>query len=555
MKRTLKIGTGIVVLLAFSVSATILFPTHAALLLVRLNKPKVEPNRAVAWQQDSTVAHASRLHSPNVIVILADDLGYNGLSLHGRGLADGSVKTPNIDAIAQQGVEFLNGYAGNATCAPSRASIMTGRYATRFGFEFTPTPAMYGKLIKRLSPGDEATMRLPVIVDEQALSQLPPMDEEAIPSDETTVADVMRTSGYHTIQIGKWHLGGAAGTRPEDKGFDEALGFIPGAAMYLDEGDPDAVNAKVDFSPTEKYLWAGASWAVQYNGSPLFEPSGYMTDYLTDEAIQAIRANHNRPFFMYFAPNAVHAPLQAKREDYDALSHIKNHTLRVYAAMTVNLDRNIGRMMSELKAQGLDDNTIVIFTSDNGGTHVIGLPDINKPFRGWKASLFEGGLHVPFFMRWPGHIPPDTQFAPPVAHVDIAAIAASAAGAQLPTDRKTDGVDIVPYLTGEKSGAPHRNLFWRSGGDAVLIQDGWKLQRTTRPRKDWLYDLNTDPTERHNLAQAQPERLAELKSVLDSISREQSKPLWPSTFSVPVTIDHPLGMPTDADDVYTYWDN
>ncbi|NKF23528.1 sulfatase-like hydrolase/transferase [Solimonas marina] len=556
MRFTLKFGAVLLLCVIVAGVVVAIFPMQASLLFVRLTKAHVEPNHAVAWEQGPKEAAPNVAdRRPNVIVVLADDLGYNGISLHDRGLADGTVKTPNIDAIAEQGVEFLNGYAGNATCAPSRASILTGQYATRFGFEFTPTPAIYGKLIKKLGAGKKTTELHPVIVDDAALKKLPPMDDEAMPRDEVTVADVMRDAGYHTIQIGKWHLGGAPGARPEDKGFDEALGFIPGASMYLKEDDPDAVNAMVSFSPTEKYLWAGASWSVQYNGSPRFAPTRYMTDYLTDEAINAIHANRNRPFFMYFAPNAVHAPLQATREDYDALPQIKDHTLRVHAAMTVNLDRNVGRLMAELKKEGLDDNTIVIFTSDNGGTHVIGLPDINKPYRGWKATFFEGGLHVPFFMRWPGHIKPGSQFAPPVAHVDIAAIAAAAAGTQLPPNRVNDGVDILPYLTGEKSGTPHHNLFWRSGGDAVLIQDGWKLQRTERPKKDWLYDLDTDPTERHNLADAQPQRLAQMTAILESISRQQAKPLWPSTFAVPVSIDQPLGVPMKPGDAYAYWYN
>ena len=173
-----------------------------------------------------------------------------------------------------------------------------------------------------------------------------------------------------------------------------------------------------------------------------------MTDYLTNEAVKAIRANRNRPFFMYLSYNAVHTPLQALKSDYDALSHIEDHTLRTYAAMIVALDRGVGRVLDELKAHGLDENTIVIFTSDNGGANYVGLPDINAPYRGWKATFFEGGIHVPFFMQWPARIEPGTQIDRTAAHVDIFATAAAAAGAELPQDRVYDGIDLMRYVEG-----------------------------------------------------------------------------------------------------------
>src|SRR6185437_15109103 len=171
--------------------------------------------------------------------------------------------------------------------------------------------------------------------------------------------------------------------------------------------------------------------------------------------IRAIHANRNRPFFMHFAPNAIHTPLQATREDYNALGQIHDHRLRVYAAMVRNLDRNVGRLLDALRVEGLDRNTLVIFTSDNGGAHYIGLPDINHPYRGWKATFFEGGIHTPFFMRWPARIRPGSRYAQPVSHFDIFATAAAAAAAPLPTSDQIDGVNVLPFVEGASHGAAH----------------------------------------------------------------------------------------------------
>ena len=376
------------------------------LLYATLKSPHVDPNHPVVWQAgpaQATKPVAER--PPNIVVILADDLGYNDISVHGGGVANGTVATPNIDAIAHEGVELTNGYAGDATCAPSRAAIMTGRYATRFGFEFTPAPVSFARVIATM--GRNAPH--PPILHTDVIENVPALDAEAIPTNEITVASLLQKQGYHTLHFGKWHLGGADGRRPEQKGFDESLGFIPGASMYLPEHDAGVENSHQDWDPIDLFLWAALPWGVQYNGSPWFQPTGYMTDYLTDEAIAAVHANRNRPFFMYFAPNAPHTPLQAKKSDYDALASIPDHRLRVYGAMIRNLDANIGRLLAALKQEGLADNTVVIFTSDNGGANYIGLPDINRPFRGWKATFFEGGMHVPYFIAWPGHIQPGSK--------------------------------------------------------------------------------------------------------------------------------------------------
>ncbi|PKQ08673.1 MAG: sulfatase [Alphaproteobacteria bacterium HGW-Alphaproteobacteria-12] len=515
-------------------------------ILAELRDP-VQENRDVVWDQGPAEAPAGE-RAPNIVVILADDLGFNDITFSGGGVAGGTVPTPNIDSIARDGVTFTNGYAGNATCAPSRAAIMTGRYATRFGFEFTPAPPAFAKTIASFADNGSEYF-------EDREKDVPDINEMSVPANEIYIPQMLKQQGYRTLMLGKWHLGGTDTTRPDVRGFDEALGFMPGASLFLPKNDPNVVNSVQDFDPIDRFLWANLPFAIRFNGSPRFEPSRYMTDYLTDEAVKAIDANRNRPFFMYLSYNAVHTPLQALKSDYDKLSHIENHTLRTYAAMIVALDRGVGKVLAELKAQGLDDNTIVIFTSDNGGAHYVGLPDINKPYRGWKATFFEGGIHVPFFIKWPGHVPAGATVPRPAAHVDIFATAAAAAGAKMPGDRVYDGIDLMRIIAAEGDVAD-RPLFFRSGHYKTYLKDGWKLQVSERPKKNWLFNLNEDPTEQHNLVDANPGRLAGMMALLEKADGEQAGPIWPALIEAPIMIDRPLGgAPRGPEDEYVYWAN
>lgn len=511
----------------------------------------IEANQPVTWESGPAVAAvAPEQRPPNVIVILADDLGFNDITVNGGGVADGAVPTPNIDAIAHEGVSFAQGYAGDATCAPSRAAIMTGRFATRFGFEFTPAPVQFERLISMYDYG----LHQPIF-HKELVSHEPPMADEAVPTSEITIAQLLKTRDYHTMFFGKWHLGETDATRPDKRGFDETLGFLAGASMYLRANDPAVENSVQDFDPIDKFLWANLPFAVTRNGSYRFYPSEYMTDYLGDEAVKAINANRNRPFFIYLAFNAPHVPLQALKSDYDALPQITDHRLRVYGAMIRALDRNVGHVMSALKENGLDQNTLVIFTSDNGGANYIGLPYINRPYRGWKATFFEGGIHVPFVMRWPAKIAAGTKYNLPIAHTDIFATVAAAAGAPLPADRVMDGVNVIPFVTGSSMGSPHTTLYWRSGSYKTLLDGEWKLQVAARPDKMWLFDLKMDPTEHTNLASRETAKLKEMVQTLTGIDRQQAKPLWPSLLEGPIDIDHPLSYPQHPDDDYVYWSN
>jgi arylsulfatase A-like enzyme len=519
-------------------------------IIGRIRDP-IGPAREVTWAPGPATADAPPdKRPPNILLILADDLGYNDLTFGGGGVAGGAVATPHIDSIARDGVTFTNGYAGNATCAPSRAAIMTGRYATRFGFEFTPAPVAFGKLLGHSTFGGR-----PAIYHADRERDVPPMEQMIVPAGETTIAELLRRAGYHTLFFGKWHLGETAAARPEARGFDETLGFLSGASMYLPANDPQAVNSFQDFDPIDKFLWANLAFAVSNNGSKRFAPARYMTDYLADEAAKAIAANRNRPFFMYLAFNAPHTPLQALKSDYDALAGIVDHRLRVYGAMIRALDRAVGTVLAALEHHSLEQNTLVVFTSDNGGANYIGLPDINRPYRGWKATFFEGGIHVPFFMKWPAAIPRGATFAAPVGHVDLFATAAAAAGAALPTDRRLDGVDLVPFVTGKATGAPHPALYWRSGPYKTLLAGDWKLQVAETPKKHWLFNLKDDPTERQNLSPSRADKANEMLRLLATVDAEQRAPLWPSLLEGPIAIDHPLDAPERPDDEYIYWSN
>lgn len=518
-------------------------------MIARWRDP-IQPNRPVAWAKGPAVATDAK-RPPNIILIVADDMGHNDISFFGGGIAGGLVKTPNIDSIGQQGASYDIAYAANATCSPSRAAMMSGRYPTRFGFEFTAVPVVFARAVT----SGHRDAPLPVIFHEEYTKDLIDYPDMGMPQAEITIADLLKQGGYHTIQIGKWHLGEAKALQPNGQGFDESLGFLAGGGMFMPPESPGVVNAKLPWDPIDRFLWPNLPYAVQWNGGQRFAPKGHMTDYFTDNAVAAIKANANRPFFMYLAYNAPHTPLQATKADYDALPQIKDHTTRVYGAMIRQLDRGIGRVLQALKDQGIDDNTLVIFTSDNGGAWYTGLKDSNAPFRGYKATFFEGGLRVPFFLRWPGRIAPGTKLPGPAHHLDIYATAAAAAGVPIPTDRAMDTVSLLGPASTRLTTAPHDLLFWRSGDTKAVRQGNWKLQIAKRPNKAWLYDLAADPTERRNLAGADPARVAAMRALIAAQDKTMPKPLWPALIDAPVRIDVPLNAPWKKGQEYVYWSN
>ncbi len=513
----------------------------------------IPENVPTSWAQgpDSAVlAPADR--PPNIIFILTDDMGFNDISLYNGGAADGSVMTPHIDALARQGVTFTNGYSANAVCAPSRATLMTGRYSTRFGFEFTPFPRIGATIFQWMR---DENAPLPTQFDQAALASLPddPLYEFGMPTEEVTIAEVLKNAGYYTAHIGKWHLGSKPGMRPRDQGFDDSLNLT--GLLYLPEDHPDVVNAKRSEDNIERMVWANARYSATFNDSEPFQPDGYLTDYYTEEALKVIERNQHRPFFLFLSHWGIHNPLQSTREDYDEFAHIDDHHLRVYAGMIRSVDRSVGRVVEQLEALGLSENTLILMTADNGGAGYIQLPDVNKPFRGWKLTQFEGGIHVPFMAKWPAKIAPGSVMDAPVHHIDVFHTFAGAAGAAVPDDRPMDGVDLMPYFSGEAEGLPHDTLFWREGHHQSVLHNGWKMIRADRPDKRWLYNLQTDPTEQVNLAAEEPARLAELEALLAAHNAEQAEPMWPSVLDGPQLIDKHGGQPYEEGDDYIYWPN
>jgi uncharacterized sulfatase len=511
-----------------------------------------EPNRPVPWERGPAEASASpAARPPNIVLIVADDLGFNDVTTYGGGRADIGVPTPNIDTLAREGVRFDQGYSVAAVCTPSRAGLLTGRYPWRFGAEFTPTPPGMAQLAPMLyaAPG-----RIhPVIVDPTLAATAPDFFTLGMPGSERTIAELLAERGYHTIHIGKWHLGGKGDMLPNAQGFRESLNME--GLLYLPVDDPRAVNSRQDFDPIDRFLWPTARWAASFNDGKRFEPARHLTDWYTDEAVEAIRRNRNRPFFLYLAHWAVHTPLQATREDYDALPGSVDHRRRVYGGLIRGLDRSVGRVLQTLRDEGLDENTLVIFTSDNGAPAYIGLPEANRPYRGWKLTQFEGGVRVPLVARGPARIAPGQRFAAPVSGIDVLPTVAAAAGAALPADRPIDGIDLLPYLA-EGAGEPApRALFWRDGPYRAVRDGDWKLIVSERPKRDWLFDLASDPTERTDLSAARPEQVERLRGALQRHHAGMPPPRWQPFIQLPVLIDKTLEQPQSPDDAYTYWIN
>ena len=532
-----------------------LYPGAAILTGVKLRTQffdeVVAPPRDIAWQSGPAVPAALAANRPpNIVLIVADDLGYNDISTFGGGVAGGQLQTPHIDALAEQGAVFTQSYSGSSTCAPSRAMLMTGRYPSRTGFAYTPMPPSMGRAISIVAADMDRT--LPgTLYDAEAAANKPTYDLQGLPPEEVTLAELLKARGYHTVHIGKWHLGRENGMAAHEQGFDESL--LMASGLYLPEDHPDVVNAKLDFDPIDQFLWSALTFSNSYNSGDAdrFEPAGYLTDYWTDESIKVIKSNRNRPFFLYLAHWGIHTPLQATRADYEAVGDIKPHRLRVYAAMTRALDRSVGRVMAALEEEGLAENTIVIFTSDNGGAGYVGLADVNAPYRGLKITHFEGGIRVPMFVKWPARIAAGQAIDTPVAHIDVMPTLLAAVEQPLPEDRDIDGENLLPLMSqgvAAQTEWSRQTLFWSSGHNRIVRHGDWKLQIAARPEKQWLFNLAEDPTEQVNLAGARPDKLSELMALLNAHAANSRAPLYEPEIEGAVAIDKHLALPFEPGD-------
>jgi len=510
----------------------------------------IQENIPTNWTEGPIEISDKNDSRPNIILILADDMGYNDISLHNGGAADGSLQTPHIDSLAKNGIWFSRGYAANATCAPSRASIMTGRYPTRFGFEFTPVPEAGRMVLTWLAEEDDSALK--ARIDKELAMNLPPFMDQGMPSEQTTIAEVLKGAGYYTAHIGKWHLGHTGGMDPLSQGFVDSLSL--GGAYYLPEDHPEVVNAKFE-TGIDKMVWSGGQYAAQFNGGELFAPDKYVTDYYTDEALKVIEKNQNRPFFLYLSHWAIHNPLQALRSDVEQMRHMTGHNLQVYAGMIAALDRSVGRIIEKLKDLNIHGKTMIIFTSDNGGANYIELEDINKPYRGWKISFFEGGIRVPFIVSWPDEISPGLISDSAVHHFDIFPTIVSAAKTMTSNKKEIDGVNLLPYIKKEDSSEPHETLFWRSGNHQSVLHKKWKYIVSKKENKRWLFDTSIDPLEKNNLIESNSKEAKKIEGLLEQFNSEQKEPLFPSAFEAPIMIDKYDGQTYEEGDEYIYWSN
>ena len=495
-------------------------------LLVQTAAPKdnVGPNQEIVWQQGPDTRSDDR---PNIIVIVADDLGINDMTDYDDLDPSGTMDTPNIDFIANSGIKFKNAYSGSATCAPSRGMIVTGRYATSTGYEFTPVPDGMARAINLFNPEETRYMA-------ESVESNPLFDNQGLPAEEITFAETLKDAGYYTAHIGKWHLGRGPVFAPLSQGFDESLMMASG--LFLPEDDPNVVNAYLPWDPIDKFLWAILDYAASFNESSerdnWFEPKGYLTDYYTDEALKVIEANKNRPFFLYLAHWGVHTPLQALKSDYDKLTHINNHIERVYAAMIMSLDRSVGRIVESLEANGLSDNTWIIFTSDNGGANYIGLRYINSPYRGWKLTLFEGGIKVPLIF-WKDGIA-SQEVAQRAMHIDIMPTIHGLINEEL--THSVDGIDLFA----DEYDLNQRPIFWKTGHNKVVIKDNWKLQVEEYSQKQWLFNLADDPTEQLELSDQYPEKVYELMALINQHSEGAKNFIYKPPLLANVDVDRNL---------------
>ena len=512
----------------------------------KISNVTVQENIPTTWSKGpDTPVDDNR---PNIILILADDMGYNDISIHNGGAADGTLQTKNIDALAKSGILFTRGYAANATCAPSRASIMTGKYPTRFGYEFTPIPSLGRTVLGWLA--EEDNFELKQRIDREVVSNMPPFMEQGMPTEQITIAEVLRDAGYYTAHIGKWHLGHEYGMDPMSQGFQDSLGLV--GPLYLPEDHPDVVNAKFD-TRIDKMIWGIGQYSANFNGGDLFAPDKYVTDYYTDEALKVIENNKNRPFFLYLSHWAIHNPLQALRSDFEQMSHMHGHNLQVYSGMINSLDRSVGKIIEKLKELDIYGKTLIIFTSDNGGANYIELNDINKPYRGWKISFFDGGIRVPYIISWPDEINPGKKSENAVHHFDIFPTILRAAGIE--STNELDGVDLMPFIKNDSSSKPHKTLFWRGGNHQAVLHENWKYIISKNENFRWLFDTSADPTEKNNLVDSYPDVVKQIEELLVEFNSEQKDPLFPSSYDVPIMIDKYDGKEYEEGDEYIYWSN
>ncbi len=426
---------------------------------------------AAAWLLGFAVSSRAESSRPNIVIIVSDDHGY--AEIGSQGCKD--VPTPNIDSLATSGVRFSNGYVSCPVCSPTRAGLQTGRYQQRFGHELNPGPP------KSAEPNF------------------------GLPLSEVTLADRLKSAGYATGLVGKWHLGYRPELHPLKRGYDEFFGFLAGQHDYLEWDDKDR--------------------GPLLRGTSVVEEKEYLTDALAREAVAFIDRHKSQPFMLMLTFNAVHSPLEAIDKYRARFSSITDKKHATFAAMLSAMDDAVGQVLAKLRRSGLEENTLVFFVSDNGGP-TPQTTSSNLPLRGYKGDVWEGGIRVPFLVQWKGHIPAGKVYDQPVIALDIhpTCLAASGGMFEIPEKKALDGVDLLPYLTGKESGSPHRELFWRYGRKSAVRQGNYKLVQIND--ETHLFDLSADIGEQKDLASDKPELVKELKAVYAGWNRQLIPPAW-----------------------------
>jgi len=439
-------------------------------------------------------AFAAPTAPPNLIVILTDDQGYHDVGFNGCK----DIPTPNLDSIASNGVRFTSGYVSSPLSSPSRAGLLTGRYQEHFGYERDP-------------------------------QWQPNNPNSGLPLTETTLADTLGKVGYETGMIGKWHLGCSPAAHPLKRGFKEFFGFLGAGHRYIPE--------ELTIDETRKAKTEDDSWLlwIMRNNNPV-QTTNYLTDEFSEEAVSFIARHQDKPFFLFLAYNAPHDPLEATEKYLSRFPKILSSHRRTYAAMMSAVDDGVGNMLAELRKDGLEERTLVVYLSASGGAMDANSSD-NYPLRGSRAYPWEGGWRVPFAMQWPGHLPKGMTYEQPVLSLDIFATIAALANAPVNPECPLDGVNLVPYLTGQKAGAPHDAIYLRMPDrGAVAVRNGeYKLVVPVTDQAAELYNLSTDISECKNLADLKPEVMKDLekkmavwnKQMMSSGSLESIKPKEP----------------------------
>jgi len=493
-------------------------------------KWRIKPDRAMESRSesylDAPLASVEPERPPNVVVLVVDDLGKYEVSTYG---AD-HIATPHIDQLGAEGVVFEEGYVTAPTCAPSRAGIMTGRVQNRYGFEtqiMEHYPTNWVEYISGrwiVDTGEFVVKARPSFPSEwQAHKQ-------GVPPSEITLADVLGKYGHRTAIIGKWHLGVSRKQVPLERGFDYQYGFNGAFSLYTPERYwPHIINHEHE-SFSAQYQWdvgRREEAAILENGKIVREEQ-YLTYAFRDRMKTYIEDHKDEPFFLYAAFNAPHVPFQAPVDYYCRYAHVEDDNKRVYYSMISALDDAIGEVHQTIKDVGIEDNTLIFLLSDNGGASYTGATD-NGPLKGGKLTQFEGGINVPFMMKWPAKVPAGTRYQHPVSSTDIFATSVAAVGGSLPSDRKYDGVDLVPYVTGAKETLPHETLYWRADHIWAIRDQQYKLILSTRDGWAEVYDLAVDKPEQVNLKEELPELYERLRQEHENWQREQlkKKPMWP----------------------------